>query len=108
MGQYISADRHPGVSETRVSGQSLTQFMRTWGCVGFCVSARRNSRAANNSSIIHTRVHPRNTRPDVGLNIGLDLWLQLTMLMLIDLLHVETILTDLTNHEILPFVSNLE
>ena len=51
-----------------------------------------------------------NTRHDVGLNIGLDLWSQLTGngLMLSDLLHVETILMDVTNHEILPFISNLE
>ena len=37
-----------------------------------CVSARPNSRGAKNGSIIHTRVHPHNTRHDVDLNIVLD------------------------------------
>ena len=44
MGQYIS-DRHPEVSEARVSGQSLTQFMGSWGCVSF-VFRRGPTRAA--------------------------------------------------------------
>ena len=37
----------------------------------------RNSRGANNRSIIH--IHPRDMRRDVRLNIGLDLWSQLTL-----------------------------
>ena len=46
----------------------------------------------------------------IGLNIGLDLWSQLPLnvLMLSVLLHAESILTDLINHEILPFISILE
>ena len=72
---------------------------------------------ANNRSTIHTHVHPRDARHDVSLNIGLDLWSQLTLniLMLSDLLdlldHVEIALTvphDLANQEIRPFISNLE
>ena len=35
--------------------------------------AVRYSRSAKNSIIIRARVHPRDTRHDVGLNIGLDL-----------------------------------
>ena len=72
MGKYISADRHPGVSEARVSGQSLTQFMGSWGCVSFVFRRGPTRAGQKNGSVIHTRVHPHNTRHDVDLNIVLD------------------------------------
>ena len=74
---------------------STFPISKTWAAL--CIRRKRKQRGANNSSIIHTRVHPRDTIHDVSLNIGLGLWSQLALniLMLSDLLdlldHVETV-----------------